>query len=361
MPIQPIKRNRRWWWIGLGLLTIVLRMLLGNTPSVIETYYSRGLFLILRTIFDYTFGLLPFPMLYALVIGLLFFLAKRFIQFVKGEMGWLQKIGQSLLSLVAFLSGLIFLFLFCWGFNYGRIPLEQQINIQPKPLKLHELKAQLDLHTPQLISQRAQIPNVDSTALIDFQLTEATKTTIRADLEKTLDRLGYPTVGEPRARILKPKGILLRISTAGFYLPFTGECNVDGGLHPLQLPFVLAHEYAHAYGITDEGSCNFLAYLSCLDSEDPLIQYAGRLSYWRYLAGNYRYFRRKEYGEFRKQLPKGLVADLNSINEYSLRYPDILPRVRDFAYDSYLKAQGVEEGIESYSRIIMLVKAWEER
>ncbi len=153
----------------------------------------------------------------------------------------------------------------------------------------------------------------------------------------------------------------MRISTAGFYLPFTGECNIDAGLHPIQLPFVVAHEYAHAYGITDEGSCNFLAYLSCNQSADPFVRYAGSLSYWRYIAGNYQAYYPKEYALFRKQLPKGIIADLDAINANGRKYPDILPRVRDFAYDSYLKSQGIEEGLESYSRIIMLVKAWKEK
>ena len=58
--------------------------------------------------------------------------------------------------------------------------------------------------------------------------------------------------GKIRCRQILPQGILLRISTAGFYNPLTGECNIDKGLHPLQKPFVMAHELFHGMGITGE-------------------------------------------------------------------------------------------------------------
>ena len=51
----------------------------------------------------------------------------------------------------------------------------------------------------------------------------------------------------------------------------------------LQIPFTLAHEMAHGYGITDEGDCNTLAYLVCLHSKNKAIQYSGLLAYLRYL------------------------------------------------------------------------------
>ena len=100
---------------------------------------------------------------------------------------------------------------------------------------------------------------------------------------------------------------------------------------------------------------------SCSKSSDPFIQYSGYLSYWRYLASDYRGFKREEYAEFRANLPTGIINDLNAINENLVKYPDIFPRARDAAYDTYLKTQGVSEGLESYDRIVVLVKAWKEK
>ncbi|MEM8908426.1 MAG: DUF3810 domain-containing protein [Bacteroidota bacterium] len=361
MNLNFIRSDRRNGWILVGGLTILLRYLLGFRPDWIEGIYSRGLFLGIRSFLDCTFGLLPVPTLYLLLLLLLYDIGQRAIRLYQRPNSLVDKIKQTIHSLLAFLSALIFFFLFLWGFNYGRIPLEEQIQIDPQPLSLAELKSELEEHTIILTRERVQVPRADSQALGAAALPETLKTDLRQVLEQTLAQLSYPSHGHPRARLLQPRGVLLRISTAGFYLPFTGECHVDAGLHPLQLPFVMAHEYAHAYGITDEGSCNFLAYLTCAQSSDPFIRYSGQLSYWRYLAGNYQAYRPEVYAAYRKTLPPGIVADLNAINANSLKYPDILPELRDLAYDSYLKSQGISEGIESYSRIIMLVKAWKAR
>ncbi len=351
----------RWLWIFLGLLTILISFLLGNQSLLIENVYSRGIFLLIRTIMDHTIGLIPVPFLYVLIALLLLFIFVKIKKGIRSEYTILQKIGSAILTTVALIGGAIFLFQFLWGFNYSRLSLETQLNIQPKALSLEELKSELDLNTSILSKKRSVVANVDSFAFNDSYLPKNMQKQIRKELAYVLKNLGYPSSSRPPLRLLRPKGFLLRISTAGFYLPFTGECNVDAGLHATQIPFVMAHEYAHAYGITDEGSCNFLAYLSCSNSSDPFIQYSGYLNYWRYLASDYRYLKRKEYDVFRSQLPIGIINDLDAINENFIKYPDIFPEIRNATYDAYLKTQGISEGLESYNRIVMLVKAWNEK
>jgi hypothetical protein len=254
--------------------------------------------------------------------------------------------------------GVIFLFLTLWGYNYGRVPLEKNMKMEPHPLSMEELKIELEKSTKEVSIARAAIPNISDEAISDPSFLSDIENEIRRDVEVLLKKLDYPTPSQVRGRILKPKGILLRFSTAGVYFPWTGECNVDGGLHPIQIPFTLAHEFAHGYGFTDEGTCNFLAYLACSQSDNPYFQYSGRLGYWRYVASSYRRYFRKEYKTFFDELPKGLVADLYAIEENQDRYPDILPEFRDVVYDSYLKSQGIKEGMKSYSRVVMLVNAW---
>ena len=58
------------------------------------------------------------------------------------------------------------------------------------------------------------------------------------------------------------------------------------------------------------------------------------------------------------QFPEGIKNDLPAIREEMNKYPDILPAVRDAAYNSYLKAQGIDDGIKNYDRVTMLAHAW---
>jgi len=350
--------DRRYIWIILALGTLALRA--WSSPAATEAWYSRGFFLFFRRAFDVVLGWNPIPIFYILIVWLALWLGSKSYYWWRWRAPLGQKLRSGALTVLSFLSGVVTLFLWMWGFNYGRVPLEEQIQIDPEPLSLQQLKEEYYRITDSLALLRA--PFGDTVALEESPFSPDDLTdTLRIDLERVLAYLDYPTTGTIKARRLLPRGVLLRLSTSGVYLPWTREGHVDAGLHPLQLPFVLAHEMAHGYGIADEGSCNFLAYLTCYEHPDPFIRYVGCLGYWRYLASSFRSLDPEGYKKAYAAIPRGVIADIQSIYRQMDKYPDILPRFRNAFYDSYLKAQGVKEGIKSYSRILMLVHAWEEK
>ena len=346
-------------WILLGLVAI----LLGNVLSqgTVEQYYSRGLFQGVRWFFTGLTSWLPFAFVYVLFFILLAWLIYSLVRFFKSKNPWPARLLDALWSLLAFAGGVLFVFQFLWGFNYNRKPLESALGIEPAPLSIPALKTELDAATAEVLRYRAQLPGAGDSVLSPSFLPTDLENRVRAELTGLLRAYGYPTPGKVRVRQLWPKGLLLRISTAGVYIPFTGEGNVDAGLHFLQLPFVMTHEMSHAYGFGDEGTCNFLAYLTCIQSDDLFLQYVGYLYYWRYVAGDYRSVEPDEYKTFWETLPAGLKADLQGIRDEMDKYPDIFPDIRDATYNAYLQAQGIHEGMENYDRVIMLVHAWRKK
>ena len=352
------KNKTNWWWIGLGSLTVLVRILLGNFPHIIEKYYSQGFFLGIRTVIDSTVGLLPIPLIYLFFIVLIISLFVKIRKLIQTHISFKNTLGKIVFSLITFLFGLAFFFLVLWGFNYGRVPVEQTLKINPQPLSLVELKTELDQNHQAVVNARNQIPKISSSPIDATFLPTDIENTIRKIVEEELHRLGYKTSGKVRGRLLTPKGILMRIGTSGVYFPWTGECNIDSGLHPVQIPFTLAHEFCHGYGFTDEGTCNFLAYLACIHSDNPMVQYSGFLGYWRYLASSYRRMDPENYKTYFDEIPKGILNDVIAIDKEIDKYPDIFPDFRDAFYDTYLKTQGISEGMKNYSRIVMLAKAW---
>ena len=349
----------KWVWILLGVITLIIRYTASST--IIEQYYSRGLFLWIRRIIDIGVGWLPFPLIYLFFLLLLVWLIKSIRQTDWNTFFQWNRIGGHLLSIGAFLGGVAFFFFFLWGFNYGRMPFTQQLSLKLVPIPIDTLKERLHGSTADILTLREQVAVQRAAALdISFQPIHMEEL-LRKSVVQTLEELDYPTAGRVRGRKLFPKGIFLRFSSAGLYWPFVGEGNIDGGLHALQQPFTMAHEITHGYGITNEGICNFIAHLACQKSSDPFIKYAGMVAYWRYLAGAYQQHKKEEYWSFREQLPKGFLADMDAINTTLRQYPDIMPRFRNFAYDKYLKSQGISEGLQSYSQIVMLVEAWEKK
>lgn len=344
-------------WISLGVVALVIRWF--SSPGFIEQWYSRGVFLGIRWGIDYLLASwIPFTMIYLFFGGLLFWAYRKWKKTSFKSWTWKHWLVGGSVRVLAFLGGGLFFFLLLWGYNYGRIPVEAQLKLDLTPVEMEELRNMMIEEAEQLTEIRSQIPGITDSALTRDYLPDRLERSLRDDLEDWLAGHDFPTVGRARVKRIFPKGIFMRFSSSGLYFPYTGEGQVDAGLHPLQWPYVMMHEMSHAYGFGDEGSCNFLAYLAGTRSEDPMIAYAAHLAFYRTVATNYLRYEPEKYREFRAQLPIGIQSDLDAINQNLVDYPDIMPRIRYAAYDTYLKAQGIQEGMQNYSRVIMLVKAW---
>lgn len=367
MPLTPLhiawrhlRRDRRWRWIAFGLLTLLLQALLRPFPQVVEYVYARGLFLLLRLLWDYSLGWFPWPWVYLLALGLLLRLGWGIWRSLRpSPVRWLRRLGQGLLSLAAWVGALIGLFFWLWGFHYQRLPLDAQLGLAAPPTPADSLHAEWTWALAQASHLREQVPLADTTALDHAYFPPQLEAYMRTQLEAVLDSLGYPTAGRVRGRTLYPEGLLMQLGATGIYIPFVGEGHIDAALPAVSRPYTMAHELAHGYGFADEGTCNFLAWLACQRAPDPAVRYAGSLSYWREVALAYRrVVEPSTYEAARVALPPGMKADINAVNAALRRFPGFFPRFSRAAYDTYLKGQGIAEGTLNYSRVIRLVRAW---
>ncbi len=356
------KNDSRSTWIRLGILAIVIRIFFGLFPSVCESLYARGLYPWIRSFFDHTFAYLPFPGVYIFAGIIAIWLPIVLYKFIRNR---LLKVPfrQTLFSFVAGLSGLIFWFLLLWGFNYARVPVAQQMQLEvPEYLGHQEIWAEANYIKQKCIATRNSIPNLDTNAITSQYYPEDLETEMRGLLEEVLAIYGYDTTGQVSGRVLYPKGSLLHFSSSGVYFPFTGEGHIDAGMPTMTQPFTMAHELAHGYGFGDEAVCNFWGFLACIRSENPAIQYSGYLTYWRYVYGELQAFTTEEnYQKERATISRGMYNDLEMLYETLDSYPPFIPFLQQTAYDMYLKAQGVEEGIESYNEVVLWVSAWRKK
>jgi hypothetical protein len=138
----------------------------------------------------------------------------------------------------------------------------------------------------------------------------------------------------------------------GMIDPFALEVLVNPDLLPWERPFVAMHEWAHLAGYADEAEANFVGWLACLRG-DAAAQYSGWLFlYWQVNSEIGRGGRER----LAAALESGPRGDVQAIVD-RLRRGE-LPRLRTaswLAYDQYLRANRVEEGIRSYGEVITLV------
>lgn len=343
-------------WPFIALITLLIYSSLPYESLFVEQYYSNGFFLLYRTAWDFCFSWLPFPWIYIVLatISILFF--RTISKIIHAKNHWWQKLLNALYSIVKLLSILLVIFYWSWGFNYKRInPLTKLLPMESTKMTEEELYNELGKVTCILSDLRSSF--TDSVRWDDFDFPG--EDAYRESLQRVWQSLSVSYAGHVRARMLYPKGSLLHFSTAGVYLPWAGEGHVDAGLHPLTWPFTMSHEMSHGYGFTGEDLCNFWALLACVNSHDPVQQYSGYFTYWRYLRSNAYIVDKERFASFWTEVPPLLKKDLYEVAEYSNRYPDILPKLRDLFYDNYLKSHGISEGLNSYSRIIVLADTWQ--
>ena len=350
---------RRWWPVGLALALVLLRVLL--PARALEYGYSQGVFVGLREVWDRLVGWFPFPLYYvfwALVAGWLIAFGLRIWRGRGCKGSWWRR-GRELLNAVA---TLVVVFLLGWGFNYGRPAVTDYAGFAPYAPTLDELRARVRSQAAALAELRAAL-TTDTVALgADYLTYDRIDAVVRPLVTGALRELGYPAPGRPAVRLLYPRGVLLRFSTAGVYWPWVGEGNLDAGLHPLQLPAVAAHEMTHAYGFGDEGTCTFVAWLAGRRATDPALRYAFGLAYWRRIAGKLRQVEPDAYWAWRAaELDPGVRNDLQAIYDNRALYQDIAPALRNAAYDHYLKAQGIREGLLNYGTVVQLVEGYRRR
>ena len=308
--------------------------------------YQQGIFPLFRISYDYTLGYLNFPFLYVLLAGLVTYGAWVLFKYKNAETK-IEKVTKRMLSgLGKAMLVLLALFFWLWGFHYYQPDFSSRFSTEYDPVDTLYLREEIHTVAKQLNYLRRSIPDA---SIAEFEKRhDDLEDSLRDGLEPLLYESGWNISGRVRVRALRPEGVLLRFSAAGLYLPYSLEGHYDHGLHILQVPFTLAHEMAHGYGVTSEGDCNLLALVVTLHAQDPLIQYCGLLTYYRYLRSDDRFVNDRKT----TWLDEIVKKDLVHIRENSLKYPDIFPFWRDHVYDWYLRIMGVEDGVKNYYTLI---------
>ncbi len=341
--------------LGIGLALSVY--LLSNyilSIKIIDEKYFHGFFQNWRILNDSTFSKSPIPLIYILTFVVLLSIGynayKRIISIQRSSFK------EVIYQTIGFLAWTYFFFYSLWGINYHLPSLKERLHLQMLPLEdsLIYNEALAIQQTLNIIRTKITVDTQGIELVIPALEVEKK---VRLSLTKVLSFWQLPTNGNVRVREIKPKGVLLRLATAGVYLPFVSEGQIDAGLPFLQKPSTLAHEMSHGYGITDEGECNFAGIMACINNDEQLIKYSGYIMYYRYLA--YALIDNEPlFNKLKANLPPGLRQDLIQISNTLNKYPDIFPQFRNYIYDLYLRLNGVEEGIKSYGTVVSMSQAY---
>jgi hypothetical protein len=145
----------------------------------------------------------------------------------------------------------------------------------------------------------------------------------------------------------------------GVYTFFTGEANINVHFPDYTVPYTAAHELAHQRGIAKEDEANFIAFLVCMESDDPYIRYSACLNLYEYVVVALRKADKELYRESYLALPTEVQNEEIAYSRFMEKYRDnIVADVSHKTNDIYLQSQGSPEGSKSYNLVVDLAVAY---
>ena len=149
----------------------------------------------------------------------------------------------------------------------------------------------------------------------------------------------------------------------GSMAPFFCEFTLNGDIRPHDYPAIYAHEYAHFLGIANEGEANFYSYIVCTSSTDKAVKFSGYYHIFFHVLRNvFDVLGEKEGEKFLSHIRPEIIRLAKDDRHYWLsKRSKVLDAAQDFIFDLYLKGNNVSEGRKSYSGVVALILAWEEK
>ncbi len=329
-----------------SLVTIALALGLAVAPTRstwVERLFSNGLYARLQPPLTRLSNVVPFALFDALIIFVTILLAVWFVAAYKRPR---THIWRFVLRVGTLAAALYLVFLAIWGFNYRREPLR-------RTLEFHEERV-----TPEALVELASRAVTELNAIYPMLPTSwptwgEMPMVLGPPFERARGRIGPPWAVQPGI----PKRSLLNIyfkltAIEGMVDPLFLEVLVNQDVLPFERPFIVAHEWAHLAGRANESEASFLGWLTCMDGP----QWA-RYSAWISL-----------YGAIMTDLPAptqraiaakldaGPRKDLQALRDRIVRQSlPVARRASGVAYDRFLKANRVREGVRSYDLVVTLI------
>ena len=246
-------------------------------------------------------------------------------------------------------AGLYLVFFWTWGLNYHRERLASKLqldSVRMKPEAMREFGKTAVEAINRLYAEK------EKRGYDEMHVREETVRRVRR-VVAVIDNLDWDAA--QRIKISRIGSVWMRAAgIEGVFNPIGHEPTIKNSLLDVERPFVMAHELAHVRGYPEEGDANVIAAFATLMSDDPAFQYSGWLNLWPYLAT-------RDLGPL---LHKGPRDDLQRISDRA--QSEQIEWINDFQralLDLFLKANNVEQGVRSYSRVVLLVagaqESWE--
>lgn len=382
MKIQHTFRLNRVKWRHWLLLVLLLLVTLAKMIPLWGFIYTTRIYPIIGTLLSPISGFFSFAVgdiFIALSIAWVIFypiyeiglrkkLARRYF-FLAAKKGSYPKKKIVFGRVAEYLLWVYAWFYIAWGLNYSQPNIYDRIGMKPVEVSEAKFKAFAYQYADSLNALSISSDIAGSSIFSDSIVDDGLKNRVRDAVLKEYNKIGYkeginaPFNQHPHAKTMVFTPLSSMSGVTGSMGPFFCEFTLNGDILPHDYPATYAHEFAHFLGVANEGEANFYSYIVCTASADKQVRFSGYYHIFFHVLNNvFDILGEKEGERFLKHIRPEIIQLAKSDRRYWLgKRCKALDAAQDFIFELYLKGNHVAEGRKSYSGVIGLILAWEEK
>ncbi len=354
--MKKLLNNNKYLYLLLFFpISIILIEIAKQNEELIEIYFSNYFYNSYSKLIGNMFGYFPFSvgelLLYLTILIIIIQTLIHLYMAIKNKS--IIYIIKLIFKILSISSLVYFLFTISCGLNYYRTPIKNDYENYDYYYSSNQLK-ELCIY---LINEAAKYSDNVQKELEEFNFNKYSEITQN-------DVMIYLSKNNIKSKVNSvPKKIFLSeylsyTNITGVFFPFTFEANINSDVYPMSASFTMLHEQVHQIGYMFEDEANFLAWMIGKDSTNELVRYSVYMQASIYTMNSLYKVDSELYKEAYSYYNEQQKENLDSNNEYWGKYDDnVIENTANNINDYYLKSNGQNQGVISYSEVTRLLLA----
>jgi len=337
-------------WPSVAIVILALCLAFAPiSPQSVERLYARGWYPTIQPFLTSFSSLIPVAVFDFVIVGFAAWAVSCVYPVIRAARSdRRRRIGVAIVDLAAGAAVIYLVFLALWGLNYRRLPLQSQLDFSAGRVTQAAVEA-FAARSVQQINRLYAPAHADPAATASVQAVRVRLAPAFAQAQRDLGAVTLATPARPKSPLISP---FFRWATVdGMMNPFGLEVLINPDVLPIERPYVVAHEWGHIAGWARESEAGYVGWLTCLRGDDA-TRYSAWLSLYLHLRGDLPPATRAALDS---GLATGPLRDFGAIRARLERGRPAIQRASWRAYDTFLKANRVDEGIRSYDEVVSLV------
>ncbi len=264
----------------------------------------------------------------------------------------------SIVCIFSILSLFLSSFVLCFAAGYKGTSLDKKLNIESQAVGADDLYKTSEYLVNKINELSAEIGyGEDDFSVMPYSFKEMNKKLLEA-YDSYCEEHDFISTFNSRLKPVLLSEAMSYAHITGIYSFFTGETNINVNFPDYTIPFTAAHEMAHQRGFAREDEANMIAFLVCIESGDPYIQYSAYLNVFEYVASALYRADNKKFKQIYNELNAYTYHEQKAYNAFFEKYDNsVASQVSGVVNDTYLKTQGTV-GKKSYGMVVDLTVAY---